>query len=145
MSLPAQQTITSDKFKISFTAPEDLEYFKLDTASLFGYDSDNYSVVIEVVPIEWESDKFLVDLGYGAKEIASDMGFKKITPIGKIPGIENSHYVSSILKDNLGDVPLYVIAMLNMSQRTAFEISVYCYNLDMNAGEEMVRSFRLTN
>lgn len=142
LSLTAQKVISADKYNISFEAPEALTYFQLDSDSLFGYDNDNYSVIIEVVPLDWESDKFLADLKFGAKEIATDMGFKKITQIGKLPAIKESYYVSATMKDDLGIIPVYVIAIIDAQRLIAFEISVYCYNLNMTAGEDIVKSFR---
>ncbi len=145
MSITAQQEIRTDKYNLAFTAPETLEYFKGDKESFFGYDNDNYAVTIDVVPVSMESKKFMEDLSYGAKEIAKDMGFSKSIGIGSIPDVEDSYYVTAILKDQFGGVPVYVLAMLDSSRQMAYEICVYCYNLNMNAGEEMVNSFKFVD
>lgn len=142
LSINAQQEIRSDKYKLAFTAPETLKFFQGDSETFFGYESDNYGVSIDVVPVERESKKFMEDLSYGAKEIAKDMGFSKSFGIGNIPDISESYYVTAIMKDQFGGVPVYVLAILDSSKQTAFEICVYCYNLNMNAGEEIVNSFK---
>lgn len=145
MSVSAQQEIRTDKYNLVFTAPETLEFFKGDRESFFGYESDNYGVSIDVVPVSMESKKFMEDLSFGAKELAKDMGFSKSIGIGGIPDVSDSYYVTAILKDQFGGVPVYVLVMLDSTRQTAYEICVYCYNLNMNAGEEMVNSFKFVD
>jgi len=145
MSVTAQKEIRSDKFHLSFNAPETLKFFQGDKESFFGYESDNYGVSIDVVPVSMESKKFMEDLSFGAKELAKDMGFSKSIGIGQIPYVSESYYATAIMKDQFGGVPVYVLVMLDASNQTAYEICVYCYNLNMNAGEEMVNSFKFVD
>ncbi len=141
--LHAQNLVKSEKFKISFESTEILESYETRSDSKLGYDNDDYAVDIEIVPIEEESKGFINDIKYGAREIAIDMGLKNIVNGSKIPTIKESYYVLAYDNEDNIKTPVYIIAILNYDRKIAYEITIYCYNLDSIEGEKIAKSFRL--
>ena len=139
--LDAQHLVKSDKYKISFLSTEPLKKYDTESDSVLGYENKNYAVDIDIVPIASESKKFIQNLKYGAKELATQMDFKNIMDGGKIATIEESYYVLGYYTDK--QIPVYVIVILNYSKNIIYEITVYCYNLNKTEGEKITQSFSL--
>ncbi len=138
----SQHTVKSDEYGISFTSSEKLERYK----SLFGveieYVNENYTVGIDVVPLEEESEEFKNDPAYGAREMAKDMAFDALVDGGTIPNIEDAYYVISAQEEHDGElVPVYILAIINRQTNMAYEVLVHCYNLNLEEGAQIVKSF----
>ena len=137
-----QNLVKSEKFKISFETSDKLPVYDTGSENVLGYENDDYAVDIEMVPYDEESEDFLNDVKYGAREIAEDMAFKVIKDGGKIANIDKAYYVITY-DDNELKIPVFVIAILNDSSKTAYEITVYCYNSNLVEGEKITKSFKI--
>ena len=139
----AQNLIESDTFKISFESAEVLSRHETESDSVLGYLNENYAVYIQVLPLDYEPKSFVSDLKYGANRIAKYLDLKDVGDGGKIPNIDSAHYALGFAIEASELIPVYVLFIVNNQQKTAFEITVYCYNQNLEEGERITESFRL--
>lgn len=138
----AQNLLKSTKYNISFETSEVLENYETESDSVLGYDNDNYAVDIVVAPFSGESQAFLNDVHYGAKELATDMEFSKIIEGGTIPHIKDAYYVIGKEKEDNLWIPVYILVILDKKRQLAYEVTVYCYNQNEKEGKAIVDSFK---
>ncbi|MEP1489288.1 MAG: hypothetical protein ABJK28_12745 [Algibacter sp.] len=139
----SQNLTKSEKFKISFESPEILESYETESELVLGYDNDNYAVDIEITSIKNASLKPTTDLKFEANQLAKGLGLTNIVNISKAPFIETSYCVKASLIEYNDKIPVYVLYVINNALSIAYEITVYCYNLNTEAGLKIAHSFKL--
>jgi len=143
--LNAQNLYTSEKFKISFVTTDVLENYITESDSVLGYDNHDYAVDIEIVPISEESEYTIENEKYSARKLAKYLGFKKVIDGDTIPYVKHAFYVTSKQKNQTNMVPVYIMVIVNLELNVAYEITVYCYNMNSDEGEKIIKSFRIIN
>jgi len=141
--ISAQNLYTSEKFKISFVTTDILENYITESDSVLGYDNHDYAVDIEIVPISEESEYTIDNEKYSARKLAKYLGFKKVVDGNTIPYVKHAFYVTSKQKDQTNMVPVYIMVIVNHELKVAYEITVYCYNMNSVEGEQIIKSFRI--
>ncbi|MFT5820502.1 MAG: hypothetical protein ACI8ZM_001745 [Crocinitomix sp.] len=141
--LIAQNEIVCPQANLSFKSTGKLTQYDVELEDVYGYENDNYAVDIEVVSLLEESSTFNDNIRDGAFEIANDMEFEEVTDGGKIPLINHAHYVSAYEIEEGVKIPVFIIAIIDASRGLAYEITVYCYDLNETEGQLIVNSFKL--
>ncbi|WP_452229395.1 MULTISPECIES: hypothetical protein [unclassified Lacinutrix] len=138
----AQYNVKSDKYKIAFTSPEVLEQYDTEAETVLGYENNNFAVDIEIIPIEEQSPAFIKHQKYGAYLTAKLLGLKDIKDGAFLPYIESAFYVIAYDTFEETNTPVYVIAFINKELGLTYEATIYCYNIDLEAGKKITNSFK---
>ena len=143
--LSAQNLYTSEQFNFSFVTTEVLENYitETDYDSLLGYDNDNYAVDIEMRSTLNQPDLNSTDIKSSTRSLANTLGFKNSNDGGTIPHIKEAYYVISKGKFQNTLFPVYIMLVINQDLKIAYEITVYCYNMNLTEGESILKSFKL--
>lgn len=120
-----------------------MEDYETESELVLGYDNDNYAVDIEIIPIKNASLKPTTDLKREANQLAKGLGLTNIVNISKAPFIETSYCVKANAVEYDDKTPVYVLYVVNNTLSIAYEITVYSYNLNTEAGLKIAHSFKL--
>lgn len=147
MSGESQKVYKSTKFNMSFESNETFNPYDTGTETMVGYESvgdgmDYIAVDYEKVSLEEESEEFIQDPKYGAREIAQDMDFESITDVAKLTHIDNAYCVLGYSIYEGERTPVFVVAIVDEKNNVAYEVTVYCYNQDLDEGEAIATSFK---
>ncbi|WP_055442366.1 hypothetical protein [Lacinutrix himadriensis] len=107
-----------------------------------GYENSNLAVDIEITPITEQSPTFIKSQKDGAHTTAKLLGLKDIKTGAFLPHIESAFYVIAYDQYEETNTPVYVIAFINKELGLAYEVTVYCYNIDLEAGRKIANSFK---
>jgi len=141
-TINAQYNVKSDKYKIAFTSPEALEQYETEAETVLGYENNNLAVDIEITPITEQSPSFIKSQKDGAYTTAKFLGLKDIKNGAFLPHIESAFYVIAYDQYEEENNPVYVIALINKELGLAYEVTVYCYKIDLEAGKKIANSFK---
>lgn len=142
----AQYQFTWEKWGIKYEAPEKLDKYRTESKSVYGRDNDNYAVDIEVVSLQKESPEYISNIDSATYEIAKSMNIKNIKLGDSIPKIKKTFYVTGEDNDFDGSLnPVIILFVIDEKQGVAFEISIDCYNKNLNKGITIAKSFELIN
>ncbi|QRM89893.1 hypothetical protein FG167_11845 [Lacinutrix sp. WUR7] len=141
-TINAQYNVNSDKYKIAFTSPEALEQYETEAETVLGYENNNFAVDIEIIPIAEQSPAFIKSQKEGAYLTAKFLGLKDIKNGAFLPHIESAFYVIAYDQYEETNTPVYIIAFINKELGLAYEVTVYCYNIDLEAGRKIANSFK---
>lgn len=140
----AQKTFTSEKYYYSFEATEDIEIYDTESERVVGYENDDLAVDTEVFyPDEVASDYFL-NLSKTTEVIASQLSLYKVKTAIKLKTVAQGYYVRATDIDGDTETPVFVVVMYHPEKKIIYETTIYCYDLDTEAGEKIAQSFRLT-
>ncbi|MBQ0788934.1 MAG: hypothetical protein KBT69_15655 [Oceanihabitans sp.] len=141
-TINAQYNVQSEKYKIAFTSPEGLEQYETESKTVLGYENSNLAVDIEIFPIAEQSPAFIKSQKEGAYLTAQLLGLTNIKNGAFLPHIESAFYVIAYDQYEEENTPVYVIAFINEELGLAYEVTVYCYNIDLEAGKKIANSFK---
>jgi hypothetical protein len=111
--------------------------------SLWRLDSNEFGLEIEVSSLSEQSNAFVKNIEFAAKEIAEDMEYKPITNGEQILGDFRGFYVKSIDTDyNENIYPVLIAAIIDDKNKLAFEIVIDCYDGDLQNGIEFLNSIK---
>ena len=139
----AQNTLTSNKYKIAFETTELLEQYETKAETVLGYENNNYAVDIEIFSVDEQPQSFIDSQKQGAVNTAKSLGLKEATfgeRVNKIPG---AYYALAYEIYESERNPVYVIAALNKKLGITYEATVYCYSKHLEEGKKIAKSFRL--
>ncbi len=140
----AQKTFTSEKYYYSFDATADIELYDTESVRVVGYENDDLAVDTEIFyPNEVASDYFL-NLAKTTEVIASQLSLYKVRTAQKLTTVSQGYYVRATDIDGDTETPVFVVVMYHPEKKIIYETTVYCYDLDTEAGEKIAQSFRLT-
>ncbi len=142
-SLFAQKEYTMADIHLSFKCDEELDKDYEDGYYL--YMGDNIGIDIEMVPFSEESDEFVKSAEYGVKEIASDFELSTATESGTLANVRNGAY--GIYYDSLDDEEyrIIIITILDTKHKQAYEITIDCYDDDIDRGKRVMNSIKLSD
>lgn len=145
--LDAQHTFLWEAHQIKFSYHEKLDFVDTEDPKDVYWELDNLniSIGIEAVPFEEESQAFLSNVEYAAEEIAIDMEIQSIEPGDSLQLVKNGYFV--IGKDRDYDDSLYPVligAIVVPERQMAFEITVDCYDKNIEHGIALIQSLHFT-
>ena len=76
-----------------------------------------------------------------AKQQTLDMGFVDLKEGKGLPFIPNSFYYSAI--DDSESAPVLVFTAFGPDKDHVYEVQIYCYEVDLQVGLEILNSFKL--
>ena len=129
---------------IKYETPEKLRKYRTSSKYVYGRDNVRYAVDVEVVPLFDQSDKFRADIKYAAQEIASDMEIMNIKSGDFIPKVKYGYYV--VGQDIDTDSTLYPViigAIIKDSYDISYEITIDCYDKNIDTGISIIKSFEI--
>jgi len=130
------------QWNLRYESPEKIRKYRTESNAVLGYDNYNLAVDIEVVPLYEETDEFRADIKYAAKELALGLSFEKIKTGDFIPKVEKGFYVIGHDIDDDGEEhPAIIAVIINEYRNVAFEITIDCYNKNLEKGLAIVKSF----
>lgn len=146
ISLPffnyAQHQTRCTSAQITFETPEKVNTYQTGMENLYGFSNENYAIEIEVVPLSEESNEFRNNIKDGAYEFANDMGFYVLESGKSVPNFKNSFYLISHETEEKSTIPVFILAIINDEEKLAYEVTVYCYNQNIEAGRTITESFK---
>lgn len=138
----AQKIINCEKLKISFETGQVLEMYE-ESHTEAGYDNDDIAVDIERISWNMFPDHYKKGSRYNAEHNARGLGFDDYKPGGKIPNIEEAYYFIATDEWEGETFPVFVLFAIAPDKKSAYELTVYCYNNDLEEGRKLVESIRL--
>ena len=130
----------SPAFGVSFEAREQLDWYQTESDSVIGYENDNYAVDIEVLFLDPDTEDRLKKVKYHAREIAVISDFSEIRDKPECISIDEATCV--LANDEYG-VPVYIIASYNYTSHLGYEITIYCYDSNLEEGARIAKSFQV--
>jgi hypothetical protein len=129
-NLQSQTTHTSEKYHIQFTTTQDVVAYETESDRVIGFENDDFAVDIEVFKLSEVSADYLNDLKKTTRSIATQLML---------------YEVQQAIADNDGEdtTPVFVGVIYNKSKELIYEITVYCYDLDLATGRKTIESFRI--
>lgn len=142
-NLQSQTTHTSEKYHIQFTTTQDVVAYETESEQVLGFENDDFAVDIEVIKRSEVGAKYLVDLEKTTRSMASEFMFSDVQQAIPLTKVTNGYYVRAT--DNNGEeaTPVFVGVIYNKSKELIYEITVYCYDLDLVTGRKTIESFRI--
>lgn len=138
----SQELIKCEKLNISFETNQVLNKYEESTSEM-GYENEDIAIDIErkywyKLPMDQEDG-----VKSNAEDVTRNLGFKDFKPGGKIPNIDQSYYY--IANDKWGNLsfPVYVLFAVSPKKDCVYEITVYCYNNDIEEGKKLIESIKL--
>ena len=137
IDIEAQHVNKWNKGKLTYETKEKVKKNKASDSK--SYDADNASVGInmEVVDFREESPDFLADLVFACKEICGDMKLKFQSAGDKFLADYKSYYSVCYDKE-----PVITAVILREDLQKAYEISIYCYEIQVEEGVEILKSMK---
>lgn len=139
----SQTTHTSEKFHIQFTTTQNITAYDTESDEVIGFENDNFAVDIEVFKLSEVSADYLEDLKKTTRAIASMLSLSDVQQAIPIPNLTSGYYVRATDYDGEDATPVFVGVIYNKSKELIYEITVYCYDLDIAVGRNTIESFRI--
>lgn len=127
---------------LTFETSDRVSSYDTGLKNVFGFENTDFAIDIEMVALSEESDLFKKDIRSGAYEFAHDMGLYDLTDGGSIAGFSNSFYILAHENEDRMKIPVYILAIINEEENTAYEITVYCFNQNEAEGKFITESFK---
>lgn len=138
----SQEVISWKEQKIQFEFSEKITE-KKQQDSFIEVGNKNYIVAIEAVNLSDESVTFLNDIKQAAYEIAEDMKVNSIKDGDSIPFIKNAYFVTGLTKNTeTSTTPIVILVVIDKNKGLAYEITIDCYNNDLENGILIAKSFK---
>ena len=138
-----------DEYGISFSISKNYQLEKLkdnQVSDLWGFESDKIIIEIQWLTYDDESIMYLKDVEYAALEFALDMDIQSITKGGTISDQYKSYYVigKDIYHISRSDdtYPVIAAVILDDENKLAFEITIDCYDNNLENGLHVIKSFQ---
>jgi hypothetical protein len=132
-----QHTNKWKKANLSFeTKGKIKKYFSLDRR-IYDADNDSLGINMELVKYKNESNDFINDIDYGCKEICEDMKMTFQTNGSSFIQGHRSYYVVCF-----DDEPVITAVILRDDLQKAYEISLYCYKIDIDEGVRILETIK---
>ncbi|WP_340074482.1 hypothetical protein [Leptobacterium sp. I13] len=142
-SIYSQELIKLSENNLQFRTPKTIMAYDTGEENVYGYENDFYSVDIEAIPFHESSEEFIADIRYAAYEVAALMGINNIQEGGFIPSIANGFYIIGEDIDIDGsNYPIIVLVIMDISKKIAYEITIDCYDKNIDTGIAIVQSFQ---
>ncbi|WP_299215421.1 hypothetical protein [uncultured Dokdonia sp.] len=140
----AQETYTSEKYHFSFETTAEIELYDTESDRVVGYENDDLAVDTEIFyPNEVAKDYF-VNLSRTTEVIASQLSLYEVQTAQKLTTVAQGYYVRATDLDGETKTPVFVVVMYHPQKKIIYEATIYCYDNDVEAGEKIAQSFRLT-
>ena len=128
------------RHNLTFESPSNLKrYFTFFEKGVYGWANlkNDYAVDIKMIRLKNSNKQFYSDLKGAAIETSKIMGIKNTVNGGTISNISNGHYAIGEYEDK----PVIILIIINDKGNKAFEISIDCYNENIEVGKLIANSF----
>ena len=142
-SCVGQQVIKWKNYGIQYESPVKLKKYNAESSLVYGRANKNFAVDIQVVPNSFSPGEG-PDSKVHANRIAAAMELVEIKPGNNLPKIETAYYV--VAKDidlNESLYPVLLLIIVDQIKGLIFEITIDCYNQDLETGISIAKSFEL--
>ena len=142
-NLQSQTTHTSEKYHIQFTTTQDVTAYETESDRVIGFENDDFAVDIEVFKLSEVSADYLDDLKKTTRSIATQLMLYEVQQAIPLTNLTSGYYVRAADNDGEDTTPVFVGVIYNKSKELIYEITVYCYDLDLATGRKTIESFRI--
>lgn len=140
----SQRTITTEKYYFSFETTADIEPYDFGLDCVVGYQNDDLAVDTEIFRLDEVAKGYFVNLSKTTEQIASDLSLSDVKTSQKLRTVAQGYYVRATDKEEGGsNIPVFVVVMYHPERKIIYEATIYCYDMDVVAGEKIAQSFRL--
>ena len=143
----SQHVETLNRFNLQFESPSDLSrYITYFEFRVFGFDYNDYEVDIEVIRNNKKQSRYYSDLEAGAKTLAGYLGMVNINEAKFIKNVSKGYYVIGERKDIYSVLqPVIFLIIIDPNSKFAFEITIDCFNGNLDVGKKIANSFLFTS
>ena len=136
----AQKVNTWERGDLSFVTKKKIKQNDSEDKNVYDADNDGLGINIEIVDFEGESPEFLNDPQYGCKEICEDMEMEFRENGGEFISFYKNHYIVCFDKE-----PVITAVILREDIQKVYEISIWCYEIEVEEGVEILKSLKFTH
>lgn len=144
LSLFAQNIEKLEKFNISFETAEKVSQYNTEsnTDSIIGFENNNYAIDLAIISTQNNSVSEISDLKNTAHALAKNMECIDIKEGDKLPNIGKGYYVTAHQKENNKSYPVVILTFINNKHNLAYDVTIYCYNMNIDEGVHIAKSFK---
>jgi hypothetical protein len=143
LKVKSQTTHQSEKYHIQFTTTQDIAAYETESERVIGFENDDFAVDIEVFDLSEVNATYLHDLNKTTRSIASQLALSDVQQAIPLANVSSGYYVRATDIDGEEDTPVFVGVIYNKTKQLIYEITVYCYDLNLSAGRKTIESFNL--
>jgi hypothetical protein len=143
LNVQSQTTHTTEKYHIQFTTTQDVVAYETESDRVLGFENDDFAVDIEVFKRSEVNADYLDDLEKTTRSIASEFLFSDVQQAIPLTKVTRGYYVRATDNDGEDATPVFVGIIYNKSKELIYEVTVYCYDLDLSTGRKTMESFTL--
>jgi hypothetical protein len=143
LKVKSQTTHESEKYHIQFTTTQDIAAYETESERVIGFENDDFAVDIEVFKLSEVNATYLHDLNKTTRSIASQLALSDVQQAIPLDNLTSGYYVRATDIDGVDVTPVFVGVIYNKTKELIYEITVYCYDLNLSVGRKTIESFRL--
>jgi hypothetical protein len=143
LNAQSQTTHTSEKYHIQFTTTQDIAVYETESDRVLGFENDDFAIDIEVFELSEVNSSYLDDLKKTTRSIASQLSLRDVQQAIPLSNLTSGYYVRATDIHGEDVIPVFIGVIHNKSKQLIYEITVYCYDLDLGKGRKTIESFRL--
>lgn len=134
---------SNEVYKIGFESAQKLPAYDTGDETVIGFDNGMYAVDMEIVPIAEEAPSIVKNPKLGAKDVAEYMGITQVENGEFLPKIPHAYFVSGRDYEYSDGHPVIVMIIVREEMEIVYEVTIDCYNGNLEEGKQIARSFFL--
>lgn len=139
----SQRTITTEKYYFSFETTADIEPYETESDRVVGYENDDLAVDTEIFLLDEVAKDYFVNLSKTTEVIARQLSLSDVKTSQKLRTVAQGYYVRATDLEDGSNIPVFVVVMYHPERKIIYEATIYCYDMDVVAGEKIAQSFKL--
>ena len=134
---------SDQQYKIGFESTTKMRPYDTGDPTVIGFENTYYAVDMEIVPLAEESPTLVNSPKKGAFEVAENMAISQIQAGTFLPNIPQGYYVHGRDYEFSDGHPVVVVVIVRKTMDIAYEITIDCYNGNIEEGMLIAESLFL--
>ncbi|MEM1217964.1 MAG: hypothetical protein AAGH79_03600 [Bacteroidota bacterium] len=130
----AQFQQSDQQYKIGFESTTKMRPYDTGDPRVIGFENTYYAVDMEIVPLAEESSSLINSPKKGAFEVAEGMAISQVQSGTFLPNIPQGYYVHGRDYEFSDGHPVVVVVIVRKPMDIAYEITIDCYNGNVEEG-----------
>ena len=134
IQLAAQFQQSDAEYKIGFESTTKMRSYDTGDPTVIGFENTYYAVDMEIVPLAEEPLSLINSPKKGAFEVAEGMAISQVQSGTFLPNIPQGYYVHGRDYEFSDGHPVVVVVIVRKPMDIAYEITIDCYNGNIDEG-----------
>ena len=133
-----------DVYHYSFETTVEIERYDTESKRVIGYENNDLAVDTEIFYLNEVSKDYFDNLAKTTEKTATLLSLYEVKTAQKLTTVAQGYYVRAIDIDGDTKNPVFVVVMYHPEKKIIYETTIYCYDNNVEEGERIAKSFRLT-